>query len=305
MGNATMVVMAAGIGSRFGEGVKQLKSVGPNGEILMEYALYDAIKAGFDKVVFVIRKDLEDYFNETIGNRLKDVVEFTYVFQEIEDIPEEYSDKAKERKKPWGTGQAIACCKNVINEPFVVINADDYYGEDAYKNAYEYLTGVQEKSCNDKLPICMVGFVLENTLSENGGVTRGVCELNDEGHLVGITETYKIMRDSDGIIRDREGVVLDEKAMVSMNLWGFTHDFFDILEKGFTDFLENLPEDINKAEYLLPTIVGTLVRNNKACVTVLPSDAKWFGITFPEDLQKVKDEIADTISKKYPSPLYK
>ena len=182
MGKATLVVMAAGIGSRFGGGIKQLEPVGPNGEIIMDYSIKDAMAAGFDKVVFVIRKDLEKDFKEIIGNRIEEIIDVAYAYQELEDIPEEFRETFKERTKPWGTGQAILCCKDVVKEPFLVINADDYYGKQAYVEAYHELTGPQTE-VPGKLNISMVGFVLKNTLSENGGVTRGVCKV-DENHML-------------------------------------------------------------------------------------------------------------------------
>ena len=174
MNRATLVIMAAGIGSRFGGGIKQLEPVGPNGEIIMDYSIADAMEAGFDKVVFVIRKDLEKDFKEVIGNRIEKVVNVAYAYQEREDIPEQYRERFAERTKPWGTGQAILCCKDVVKEPFLVINADDYYGKEAYAEAFGYLTAEKEQS--EKQKLCMVGFVLKNTLSENGGVTRGICK---------------------------------------------------------------------------------------------------------------------------------
>ena len=175
MSRATLVIMAAGIGSRFGGGIKQLAPVGPNGEIIMDYSIYDAIEAGFDKVVFVIRKDLEKDFKEVIGNRIEKQIEVTYAYQEIDDIPEKYQKKFAGRTKPWGTGQAILCCKNVVDSPFLVINADDYYGKSAFKEAYSYLTSMHDTG---KIQVCMVSFVLRNTLSDNGGVTRGLCQVD-------------------------------------------------------------------------------------------------------------------------------
>ena len=194
MAKATLVIMAAGIGSRFGGGIKQLEPVGPNGEIIMDYSIYDAMEAGFDKVVFVIRKDLEKDFKEVIGNRIEKVVEVAYAYQEISDIPEEFKGKYADRAKPWGTGQAILCCKDVVSEPFLVINADDYYGKEAYVEAYNHL--IQEQERNDKLQVSMVGFVLGNTLSENGGVTRGICKVDENHMLTDIVETSNIEENS-------------------------------------------------------------------------------------------------------------
>ena len=195
MGKATLVIMAAGIGSRFGGGIKQLEPVGPNGEIIMDYSIYDAMEAGFDKVVFVIRKDLEKDFTEVSGNRIEKKVSVNYAYQEIGNIPERFSGKFPDRTKPWGTGQAILCCKDVVNEPFLVINADDYYGKEAYQEAYRYLTDQKER---EGLHACMVGFVLKNTLSENGGVTRGICRVDNNRMLADIEETHNIVKTSDG-----------------------------------------------------------------------------------------------------------
>ena len=188
MNNVTLVVMAAGIGSRFGGGIKQLEPVGPNGEIIMDYSIYDALEAGFNKVVFVIRKDLEKDFDEIIGQRMKKKVHVEYAFQEVDNIPEEYKDKFVGRTKPWGTGQAILACQGLVNEPFLVINADDYYGKEAYKEAYQYLTQEHPKN---PMPVCMVGFILKNTLSDNGGVTRGICQIEND-KLIDIVETHNI-----------------------------------------------------------------------------------------------------------------
>ena len=191
MSKATLVIMAAGLGSRFGGGIKQLEPVGPGGEIIMDYSIYDAIEAGFDKVVFVIRKDLEDTFREVIGKRIEKQVDVAYAFQEVEDIPEKYRGKFSGRTKPWGTGQAILCCKDLVDTPFLVINADDYYGKEAYREAYSYLTSRQN---TDRIQICMVSFVLANTLSENGGVTRGICRVGEDGMLTEIIETHDIRK---------------------------------------------------------------------------------------------------------------
>ena len=189
MSRATLVIMAAGLGSRFGAGIKQLEPVGPGGEIIMDYSIYDALEAGFDKVVFVIRRDLEKDFREVIGRRIEKITEVAYAYQEVEDIPSEFREKFPDRTKPWGTGQAVLCCRNVVDSPFLVINADDYYGKEAYREAYSYLTSMPKTG---KIQVCMVGFVLKNTLSENGGVTRGICRVDDGGMLTQIVETHNI-----------------------------------------------------------------------------------------------------------------
>jgi len=305
MGKATLVVMAAGIGSRFGGGIKQLEPVGPNGEIIMDYSIYDAMEAGFDKVVFVIRKDLEKDFKEVIGNRIEKIVEVKYAYQEKSDIQEPYKTEYADRVKPWGTGQAILCCKDVVNEPFLVINADDYYGKEAYVVAYNHLTKAQVKG--DKMPISMVGFVLGNTLSENGGVTRGVCKVDDNHMLTDIVETKNIVKTATGAaIRTEEGdVVIDINSPVSMNMWGLQPEFFHVLEEGFSEFLKSVAADYMKSEYLLPTIVGDLLHSQKAEVTVLTSNDKWFGVTYKEDKEAVVASVRGLVDAGvYPERLF-
>lgn len=305
MSKATLVIMAAGIGSRFGGGIKQLAPVGPNGEIIMDYSIYDAIEAGFDKVVFVIRKDIEKDFREVIGNRIEKYVDVAYAYQEVEDIPEKYREKFTGRTKPWGTGQAILCCKDVVDSPFLVINADDYYGKEAYREAYRYLT---EKRNADNIEICMVGFVLKNTLSENGGVTRGLCEVDDSGMLTRIVETQNIERDGDSsaVIRSESGDrIIDADSPVSMNMWGMTPEFFDILDSGFDAFLEDTEEGNLKAEYLLPTLIGELLQEGRLSVKVLKSRDQWFGVTYKEDREAVVRSVGRLVEKGlYPPKLY-
>lgn len=293
MSRAALVIMAAGIGSRFGGGIKQLEPVGPNGEIIMDYSIRDAIEAGFDKVVFVIRKDLEKDFKEVIGNRIEKQIPVEYAFQELDDIPEKFRAKFPGRKKPWGTGQAILACKGKVEEPFLVINADDFYGKEAYIEAYKYLK--EEKGKAEKEPVCMVGFVLKNTLSENGGVTRGVCEVDESGLLTNIVETHNIVRKGEKAEAENGEKELELNVPVSMNMWGLQPEFLDILEKGFYEFLEETdPEDL-KAEYLLPTIIGGLLNEGKAEVTVLQSKDKWFGVTYKEDKESVVNAIKELI----------
>lgn len=304
MSKATLVIMAAGIGSRFGGGIKQLAPVGPNGEIIMDYSIYDAIEAGFDKVVFVIRKDLEKDFKEVIGNRIEKQVEVAYAYQEIDDIPREYQKKFAERTKPWGTGQAILCCKDVVDSPFLVINADDYYGKSAYKEAYSYLTSMHDTG---KIQICMVSFVLKNTLSDNGGVTRGLCQVDADGMLTGIQETYNIEKNGDkAVIKTEESTrELNADSPVSMNMWGLSPDFINILETGFDEFLANTPQEDLKAEYLLPTIIGDLLKESRVSVKVLKSHDQWFGVTYKEDRETVMNAVKKLIEGGiYPSVLY-
>lgn len=298
MGKATLVIMAAGIGSRFGGGIKQLEPVGPNGEIIMDYSIYDAVEAGFDKVVVVIRKDLEKDFREVIGNRIEKKIRVEYAFQELDDIPEKYKSAFKERKKPWGTGQAILCCKDVVHEPFLVINADDYYGKEAYVEAFKELTSLEKKQ-NNKMQISMVGFVLKNTLSENGGVTRGICTVDENRMLKEIVETHNIVKTNGGaaVMTDKGEKSVDMNSAVSMNMWGLRPEFFEILKSGFEEFLGNLDKDDLKGEYLLPTIIGDLLREDKVEVKVLESNDKWFGVTYREDKESVVASIKKLIDE--------
>lgn len=305
MGKATLVVMAAGIGSRFGGGIKQLEPVGPNGEIIMDYSIYDAMEAGFDKVVFVIRKDLEKDFKEVIGNRIEKIVEVSYAYQEVGDIPENYKLQYADRTKPWGTGQAILCCKDVVNEPFLVINADDYYGKEAYVEAYKHL--VTESSASNKIQISMVGFVLGNTLSDNGGVTRGICKVDENHMLTDIVETKNIIKTQGGaaIQTEDKEIPIDINSPVSMNMWGLQPEFFQVLERGFEEFLVDCQADYMKAEYLLPTIVGGLLHEGEAEVTVLQSRDKWFGVTYKEDKDAVVASVRNLIEEGvYPEKLF-
>lgn len=295
MSRAALVIMAAGIGSRFGGGIKQLEPVGPNGEIIMDYSIRDAVEAGFDKVVFVIRKDLEKDFKEVIGERIEKQIPVEYAFQELDDIPQEFQEKYQGRTKPWGTGQAILACRGKVTEPFLVINADDFYGKEAYVEAYQYLK--EKKEASGKEPICMVGFVLNNTLSENGGVTRGVCEVDENGHLTNIVETHNIIRKGDKAEAEDGAKELELDVPVSMNMWGLQPEFLDILEKGFHEFLETTKADDLKAEYLLPTIIGGLLKEGRAEVTVLNSKDKWFGVTYKEDKESVVNAIKELIEK--------
>ena len=297
MAKAALVVMAAGIGSRFGGGIKQLEPVGPNGEIIMDYSIMDAMDAGFDKVVFVIRRDLEEDFKTVIGNRIEKKVEVEYVYQEREDIPEPYRSRYTNRVKPWGTGQAILCCKDVVKEPFLVINADDYYGKEAYVEAFQYLARHKERSA--KTQICMVGFVLKNTLSEFGGVTRGICKVDTSGMLTEIVETKNIIRTESGAaVHSEEGdLALDVESPVSMNMWGLQPEFFSVLEERSLDFLEECEDSYQTAEYLLPTIIGGLLAADEAEVAVLQSNDKWFGVTYKEDKPYVMSEIKKLIDK--------
>lgn len=306
MKKTTLAIMAAGMGSRFGKGIKQLAPVGPNGEIIMDYSIHDALEAGFDRIVFIIRKDLEKDFREAIGKRIEKIADVSYVFQELDDLPEGFG-KPDGRTKPWGTGQAVLCCKDVINEPFAVINADDYYGKDPFVKLHDYL--VQDHGTEDgKEDICMAGFVLKNTLSDNGGVTRGICKIDKEGNLSGIRETFHIVKTADGAGSETdEGTIepIDPESLVSMNMWGFQPEFLSVLEEGFAAFLREIPEGDLKKEYLLPAKVDQMLQEKKARVAVLKTQSHWFGVTYQEDRELVVNEIQKLIDQGvYSSSLY-
>ncbi|HHV09793.1 MAG TPA: nucleotidyltransferase [Clostridiales bacterium] len=302
MAETTLVIMAAGMGSRYG-GIKQLEPVGPGGEIIMDYSIYDAMRAGFNKVVFIIRKDLEKDFKEIIGNRIEKLIKVEYVFQELDNLPEGFK-KPLERTKPWGTGQAVLCCKDIVQEPFAVINADDYYGKEAFKLVYDFLNDPSHQN-NE---YCMAGFILGNTLSENGAVTRGVCKANEAGKLVDIVETSGIVPKGDhAAAKNNEGgdITIDLQSVVSMNMWGFKPEIFGYLEKGFVTFLSKLGENELKKEYLLPTQVGELVKAGEVEVSVLTTRDRWFGVTYKEDKKVVVDSIQALIDKgDYPHKLF-
>ncbi len=280
--NATLVVMAAGMGSRFG-GLKQIAPVGKNGEAILDFSVYDAVEAGFNKVVFVINHRIENDFRELVGKRIEKRVKVEYVFQEKEYLPDGY-ECPEERVKPWGTGHAILCCKNTVKEPFAVINADDFYGKTAFKKIYDYL---KEQTEN----YCMVGFRLANTLTENGYVSRGVCEEKD-GFLSNITERTKIV-DCKYTEDDVNWVELSPDTIVSMNMWGFTTDIFEFLEREFNKFLDE-KLTVEKSEFYLPSVVDTLIKSGEKKAKVLASEDKWYGVTYKED----KDAVVAAIAKK-------
>ncbi len=297
MKNTTLVIMAAGIGSRFGGGIKQLEPVGPNGEIIMDYSIHDALEAGFNKIVFIIRRDLEKDFKEIIGNRIEKVAQVEYAFQELEALPAGYTVTAG-RKKPWGTGQAVLSVKGIVNEPFLVINADDYYGKEGFVKIHDYMVNEMDTG-SDVLDMCMGGFILSNTLSENGAVTRGVCILNEDGTLKDVTETYEIEMKGNGLYAaDEQGnpVLVSPDQHVSMNMWGLPPKFLDELEAGFPEFLDNLKEGDIKSEYLLPKIIDQQIKSGKAKVAVLETRDKWFGVTYKEDKAAVVAAIRRLIS---------
>ena len=281
----TLVVMAAGMGSRFG-GLKQMEPVGPNGEVILDFSAYDAIKAGFTKIVFVIKREIEADFKAIVGNHIAEKIKVEYAFQEINDMPEGFTCPA-DRTKPWGTAQAILSCKGIVNEPFAVVNADDYYGKTAFKKVADFL----REDGND---YAMVGFRLENTLTENGYVSRGVCEIED-GILTSVTERTKILdckfTEDDGATWEQ----LSPDSVVSMNLWGFKPDLFGYIEEGFKAFLT---EKINvpKSEYYLPTVVSQLIDNGEKQVKVLVAEDKWYGVTYKEDKPNVVAALTQMVN---------
>ncbi len=300
-----LVIMAAGIGSRFGGGIKQLAKVGPSGELVIDYSLYDAREAGFEKVIFIIRHDIEEDFKEMIGDRMAKVMEVEYAYQELKDLPGGRIPP-RERTKPFGTGHAILACRGLLDEPFAVINSDDYYGKEAFRAMYRYLENVSRK--DEVLPIAMAGFVVGNTLSENGTVTRGVCRLDDQGDLCAVEETKEIVRQKDGIIHgvyQGKTTEIPENSLVSMNFWGFVPEFIPVLEREFECFLDEIPEGDLKAEYLLPNIVDQMIKEKKATVAVLPTADPWFGITYQEDKAMVEQKLALLAETGiYPTPLF-
>ncbi len=302
MKDTTLVIMAAGIGSRFGGGIKQLAPVGPGGEIIMDYSIHDALAAGFNKIIFIIRKDLEQDFREIIGNRIEKIANVEYAFQELDALPEGYH-VTEGRKKPWGTGQAVLTVKGLVHEPFLVINADDYYGREGFFKIHDYMVNEMDAD-GDLYDMCMGGFILENTLSENGTVTRGVCDVNSDGTLKDVTETYDIERRGNGIFaNDEQGnpVIVDAKQYVSMNMWGLPPKFLDALEEGFPKFLDGIKEGDIKAEYLLPKIIDQQIKAGKARVKVLETRDKWFGVTYKED----KDAVVASIRRLIEAGVYK
>ena len=306
MKKTALVIMAAGIGSRFGGGIKQLEPVGPSGEIIMDYSIHDALEAGFDKIVFIIRKDLEADFREIIGNRIEKIAPVEYAFQEIDDLPEGFS-VPEGRTKPWGTGQAILAAKDVIKEPFIVINADDYYGKEGFKRIHDYMIHEMDED-GEMYDMCMAGFVLRNTLSENGGVTRGICSVDEAGYLTKVTETYNIYHGEDGMhatTRDGEPVEVELDQHVSMNMFGLPAKFLEELEEGFPKFLVNIKDGDLKAEYLLPTIVDCCIREKKGSVRLLETPDKWFGVTYKEDKPTVVAAIRKLVDDGvYPEKLF-
>lgn len=289
--NLTLIIMAAGMGSRYG-GLKQLESVGPRGEIIMDYSVRDALAAGFNKVVFVINKKIEKEFREKIGSKTEKLIKTEYVFQESEI-----------REKPFGTAHAVLCCRDKVNEPFAVINADDFYGQSSFAAMAEFLRQQPLKEKDGKYHFAMLGYMLKNTLTENGTVSRGICSVDDEGYLIDITERTKIKGDGSKIEYTENGAdwyELPSDSPVSMNFWGFTPDIFAELDSHFTLFLREYADDLMKAEFYLPMAVSKLLKEKKADVKVLPTSEKWYGVTYKED----KASVVEAIKKMTEQGLY-
>lgn len=296
----TLVIMAAGMGSRYG-GLKQIDPVGPSGEIVLDYSVYDAIRAGFGKVVFIIRPEIEEAFKEVIGSKLEGKVKVEYVFQTLDAIPSEFSIPDG-RTKPWGTGQAVLTAASVVNEPFAVINADDFYGRETFEVLAKQLTAMD---C-EQAECCMVGFYIKNTLSPHGSVARGFCDVQN-GKLATVVERFNIERAKDGVIHyeeNGESKVMDDETMVSMNAWGFTPKLFNFLDRGFFNFLSSAGAEL-KSEYLLPELIDEMIQSGATTVHVLPTTEKWMGVTYPEDkplvMSGIRQQVAD---RNYPENLW-
>lgn len=290
MASKTLVIMAAGMGSRYG-GNKQIDPIGPNGEIILEYSIHDALKAGFDKVVCIINKTIEKDFRDSIGYRIEKLVDTAYVYQSVYDIPEGFA-VPEGRIKPWGTGHAVLLCKNAVNTPFAVINADDFYGASSFRVLGDYLGTMTDTK--EQFYFCMVGFRLENTLTENGHVSRGVCLVTPDGYLTGIHERTRIQKFDTVAKYTEDGenwITIPSGSTVSMNMWGFTPSLFGELEASFHRFLESCRGNASKAEFYLPSAVDSLISARKARVRVLTTDDRWYGITYREDRPVVIEAI--------------
>lgn len=299
MAKLTLVVLAAGMGTRFGERIKQLEPIGPKGELLIDYSVFDALRAGFDRVVFIIRHDIEELFRSTIGDRVSRVVKTEYVFQSPDKLPCRAADFTT-RTKPWGTAQALYCCKDVIDGPFAVINADDFYGADAFTKLSEFLKNFNADGCS-------VDFLLKNTLSDNGTVNRGVCKAGADGLLTSVEETRGISRGADGVIRGTaagEERILDENDTVSMSMWGFGKDFMPILERRLCGFLEKLPAEDPKSELTIADAVGEEITENGYKMRDIPTSSVWFGVTYESDAPAARETIMNYVNEGiYPCPL--
>ncbi len=296
----TLLIMAAGLGSRYKGGIKQITPVGPNRELIIEYSVFDAVEAGFNKVIFILRKDIEEDFRANIGSKIEKALdcEVCYVVQDLNELPEGYV-LPEGRTKPWGTGQAVLAASEIINEPFCVVNADDYYGKETFVKMFQYLA--QHGSSENEYGLA--GFILKNTLSDIGSVTRGICRVDDKNQLQSVEETYKIIKTNDGAAIEG-GESIDDEAYVSMNMWGFTPDYLSWLRQDFVDFLQHMSDPF-KDEYLLPKHIDEKLRLGQITVNVLETKDRWFGITYAADTEQVRNEfrkmVADGV---YRSPLF-
>jgi hypothetical protein len=290
----TLLILAAGMGSRYG-GLKQMDPMGPNGETVLDYSVFDAMRAGFGRVVFIIRRDFEDAFRQGIGHRFAGIIDVDYAFQALTDLPGGFAPPAG-REKPWGTTHAVWCARNLVHGPFAVINADDFYGRDAYLRMADYFS-----HSDPSIPgrYAMIGYPLENTLSEHGSVNRGICQTNPAGLLEGVEEIIDITRDDDGVVRGSneagQRVVVPAGSPVSMNFWGFTPDFFPAAEQGLVEFLARRGHEM-KSEFYIPAAVDSMIHSGAAVCTVIPTTANWFGVTYPQDKPHVVASIADLVA---------
>lgn len=298
----TLVILAAGIGSRYGSGIKQLAKIDANGHTIIDYSIYDAINAGFEKVVFIIRKDIEKEFKEIIGNRISEKIEVCYAYQSL-DLPEGFK-KLPQRKKPWGTVPALISCKNIVKEPFLLINADDYYGKEPYINMHNFLDTNYEGTTK----IALAGYKLQNTLSKNGKVTRGICITDEQQNLIDIKETHKIFLEN-GKLSAKENWssdILNINSPVSMNMRAFFPEIIDIAYDYYIKYLKRNKNNLMEAEYILPDFIAELLKDKKAEVKLIPTSAKWIGITYKEDLKLARDEFKQLIANsEYPKNLWK
>ena len=300
MKDLTLVVLAAGMGKRFGDRIKQLEPLGPDGELLIDYSVHDAIRSGFTRVLFIIRRDIEELFKSTIGKRVEALIKTDYVYQSTDQLPVRKGDFGN-RQKPWGTAQALWCCKDALNGDFAVINADDFYGAEAFDVLAEFFKGSDKNACS-------VDFMLKNTLSNNGSVNRGVCKTDSENCRTSVEETKQISRGGDGVIRGYyKGIekILSEEDTVSMSMWGFKPDFMDILEKRLSEFLSGLPENEEKAELTIADAVNEEIKDKKFKVLDILTKSQWFGITYESDTEKAKEILKGYVDRGvYPSPLF-
>lgn len=304
MSKPALVVMAAGMGSRYG-GLKQLDPIGPHGEIILDYSVYDALRAGYERIVFVIKEQIEDAFRDKVGRTIEKHCDTAYVFQHLADVPEGYA-LPPDRVKPWGTAHAAMSARRVVDVPLAVINADDFYGRSSFQVLGDYLRTARD--VDGVYDCCMVGFRLDNTLTDHGHVARGVCTVDERGHLLGVRERTRIQRFGDSARYTEDGdtwIEIPGETTVSLNMWGFTPSLFAELEARFLPFLEGNADNILKAEYFLPEAVGGLVREGKATVKVLSTDERWFGVTYKADKPVVEQAVRELIRRGvYPENLW-